>query len=135
LRFLLAPCGKLLYAEWVGGGFPPHPLSVAPLAVQIPAPKGKRMTRRNAWAGLVLALGLSLSLFACKDTKTLQENEQLKTQIADLQKQNGQMGNDLETVTAARDALAKENAALEAKLKPKKAARKPAKKSTRKKHR
>lgn len=92
------------------------------------------MTRRNAWAGLALAVGLSLSLSACKDTKTLQENEQLKAQVADLQKQNGQMGNDLETVTAARDALAKENAALEAKLKPKKSAKKPAKKSTKKKH-
>ncbi|MBZ5662250.1 MAG: hypothetical protein LAO08_17760 [Acidobacteriia bacterium] len=58
----------------------------------------------------------------------------MKAQIADLQKQNGQMGNDLETVTAARDALAKENAALEAKLKPKKTKR-PAQKPAKKKHR
>ena len=92
------------------------------------------MTRRNTWAGLALAVALSLSLTACKDTKTLQENEQLKAQVADLQKQNGQMGNDLETVTAARDALAKENAALEAKLKPRKSKR-PAKKSSIRKHR
>ncbi|MBZ5642157.1 MAG: hypothetical protein LAO19_05310 [Acidobacteriia bacterium] len=92
------------------------------------------MTRRNAWAGLALAVGLSLSLSACKDTKTLQENEQLKAQIADLQKQNGQMGNDLETVTAARDALAKENAALETKLKPSKS-KKPAKKTAKKRRR
>jgi hypothetical protein len=104
------------------------------MAVQIPVMKGQRMTRRNVWAGLALAVGLSLSLSACKDTKTLQENEQLKAQVADLQKQNGQMGNDLETVTAARDALAKENAALEAKLKPKKS-KKPAKKPAKKKHR
>jgi hypothetical protein len=92
------------------------------------------MTRRNAWAGLALAVALSLSLTACKDTKTLQENEQLKAQVADLQKQNGQMGNDLETVTAARDALTKENAALKAQLKPKKSKRS-AKKASSRKHR
>jgi hypothetical protein len=93
------------------------------------------MTQRNTWAGLALAVALSLSLTACKDTKTLQENEQLKTQVADLQKQNGQMGNDLETVTAARDALAKENAALEAKLKPRKVKRTVKKPSSRKRRR
>jgi hypothetical protein len=92
------------------------------------------MTRRNTWAGLALAVALSLTLTACKDTKTLQENEQLKTQVADLQKRNGQMGNDLETVTAARDALAKENATLKAELKPKKSKRS-AKKSSTRKHR
>jgi len=68
--------------------------------------------RKNSFTGLVLALVLSLFLTACKDTKTLQENEQLKSQVAQLQKENGQLGNDLETVTAARDALAKENVAL-----------------------
>ena len=92
------------------------------------------MTRRNTWAGLAVAIVLSLGLTACKDTKTLQENEQLKAQVADLQKQNGQMGNDLETVTASRDALAKENAALEAKLKPRKS-KQPAKKASKRKHR
>ncbi len=90
------------------------------------------MTRRNTWAGLAVTVALSLSLTACKDTKTLQENEQLKAQVADLQKQNGQMGNDLETVTAARDALANENAALKAQLKPKKATRSAKKTSKRK---
>lgn len=44
---------------------------------------------------------------AYQDTKTLQENEQLKAQVADLQRENSQLGNNLETVTAARDALAK----------------------------
>jgi hypothetical protein len=92
------------------------------------------MTRRNAWAGLAVAVALSLSLTACKDTKTLQENEQLKAQVTELQKQNGQMGNDLETMTAARDALAKENAALKAEKKPKKSKR-PAKKASSRKHR
>jgi hypothetical protein len=56
-------------------------------------------------------------LTACKDTKTLQENEQLKAHVAELQKENGQTGNDLETMTAARDDLAKENESLKADLK------------------
>ena len=50
------------------------------------------MTRKNTWAILVVAAALSLPLAACKDTKTLQENDQLKTQVADLQKQNAQVG-------------------------------------------
>ena len=93
------------------------------------------MTRKNALAGFALAVGLSLSLAACKDTKTLQENEQLKAQVADLLKQNGQTGNDLETVTADRDALRKENLALEAQLHAKKPKHTAKKVSKRKHHR
>ena len=74
------------------------------------------MTRKTAWASLILAAGLSLFSTACKDTKTLQENEQLKTQVADLQKQLGQAGNNLDTVTADRDNLKKENEDLKAQL-------------------
>ncbi len=87
------------------------------------------MTRKSTLASLVVAVVLSLSLTACKDTKTLQENEQLKAQVADLQKQNGEMGNNLETVTAARDSLTKENESLKAQIqalkskKPKKKAK------------
>jgi cell division protein FtsB len=77
----------------------------------------RRMTRKSTLASLVVAVALSLSLTACKDTKTLQENEQLKAQVADLQKQNGEMGNNLETVTAARDALTQENDSLKAQIK------------------
>jgi hypothetical protein len=79
--------------------------------------EGWRMTRKSILASLVVAVVVSLSLFGCKDTKTLQENEQLKAQVADLQKQNGEMGNNLETVTAARDALMKENEALQEQIK------------------
>jgi len=75
------------------------------------------MTRKNIWAMLAVTVVLSLLLIACKDTKTLQENEQLKAHVADLQKENGQVGNDLETMTAARDALTKENAKLKAEIK------------------
>lgn len=74
------------------------------------------MTRKSTLASLVVAVVLSLGLTACKDTKTLQENAQLKTQVADLQKQVGEMGNNLETVTAARDALVKENDSLKAQI-------------------
>ena len=75
------------------------------------------MTRKNAWLLLFLAAALSLPLTGCKDTKTLQENEQLKSQVAELQKENGQVRNDLETMTAARDALTKENEKLKAEIK------------------
>jgi peptidoglycan hydrolase CwlO-like protein len=75
------------------------------------------MTRKSTWASLAVAVALSLVLISCKDTKTLQENEQLKAKVADLQKQNGELGNNLETVTAARDALERENENLKAELK------------------
>jgi peptidoglycan hydrolase CwlO-like protein len=79
------------------------------------------MMRKNTWARLAVAVMLSLPLTACKDTKTLQENEQLKAQVAELQKENGQLGNELETVTAARDALTKENEKLKSQMKSRKA--------------
>ena len=75
------------------------------------------MTRKNAWAGLAVAVVLSLPLTACKDAKTLEENEQMKAQVAELQKEIGQLRNELETVTAARDALTKENEELKSKIK------------------
>ena len=81
------------------------------------------MTRKNTWARLAVAAVLSLPLTACNDTKTQQENEQLKAHVAELQKENGEMGNNLETITAARDALMKENEALKAELKARKTKR------------
>jgi peptidoglycan hydrolase CwlO-like protein len=78
---------------------------------------------------------LSLSFTACKDTKTLQENQQLKSQVAQLQKENGQLGNDIETVTAARDELTKENSALQSELSQRKAKRAPAKTASHKRRR
>jgi outer membrane murein-binding lipoprotein Lpp len=93
------------------------------------------MTRKNTWAGLAAAVLLSLPLAACKDTKTLQENEQLKSQVAELQKENGQLGNDLETMTAARDTLAKENEMLKAEVKVRKTKRSGTKAASRKRRR
>jgi peptidoglycan hydrolase CwlO-like protein len=94
-----------------------------------------RMTRKNTWAGLLVAVVLSLPLTACKDTKTLQENEQWKAQVAELQKENSQLGNELETMTAARDALTRENEALKAQMKARKTKRSGKKGTSRTRHR
>jgi hypothetical protein len=93
------------------------------------------MTRKNGWVGLAVAVLLGLPLSACKDTKTLQENEQLKAHVAELQKENGQLGNDLETMIAARDTLAKENETLKAELKARKTKRSGTKAASRKRRR
>jgi len=92
------------------------------------------MTRIRNWALLAVAAALSFPLIGCKDAKTLQENEQLKAQVAELQKENGQVGNDLETMTAARDALTKENEKLKAEIKTLKA-KGSARKTASRKHR
>jgi len=92
------------------------------------------MWRKSTLASFVVAVVLSLSLNACKDAKTQQENEQLKAQVADLQKQNGEMGNNLETMTAPRDALATENDSLKAEIAGMKS-KKPRKKALSRKHR
>jgi peptidoglycan hydrolase CwlO-like protein len=75
------------------------------------------MMRKNTWALLILATAVSLPGTGCKDTTTQHENEQLKAQVAELQKENGQVGNDLETMTSERDALTKENEKLKAEIK------------------
>lgn len=93
------------------------------------------MTRKNTWAILVIAAALSLPLAACKDTKTLQENDQLKTQVADLQKQNAQAASDLAAMTTARDTLTKENESLKAQLAARKPKRSGKKSSSRRHHR
>jgi len=93
------------------------------------------MTRKNAWARLAVAAVLSLPLIGCKDTKTLQENEQLKAHVAELQKENGQLGNNLETMTVARDTLMKENEALRAEIKALKTKRSGTKAASRKRRR
>jgi peptidoglycan hydrolase CwlO-like protein len=84
------------------------------------------MTRKNTWVRFAVALALSLPLAACKDAKTLQENEQLKAHVAELQKENGQLQNDLEAMTADRDELKKDNDKLQAQLKAQKTKKKPA---------
>ena len=75
------------------------------------------MARTNNWARLAMVVLLSFPLISCKDTKTLQENEQLKAQVAELQKENGQLETNLHTMTAARDVLMKENQELKTEIK------------------
>ena len=79
---------------------------------------------RSIFAGFALALVLGLSLAGCQDTKARQENEQLKAQILQLQKDAGDLGNRI-------DVLTKENAELKAENERLKA--KPAKKSSKSK--
>jgi regulator of replication initiation timing len=63
--------------------------------------------RKNSLAGLLLVASLGLPMAACQDTKARQENEQLKGQLADIQKQNTDLSGRV-------DALAKENSDLSA---------------------
>jgi len=91
------------------------------------------MTRSNTWAIIAVTMLLSLPLAACKDTKTLQENQQLKSQVAQLQKENGKAVNDLESMTAERDTLTKENEQLKSEIKTLKA-KKSGKKTAGRKH-
>jgi peptidoglycan hydrolase CwlO-like protein len=93
------------------------------------------MMRKNTWVKLAVALALSLPLSACKDTKTLQENEQLKAHVAELQKENGQLRNDLDAMTTERDELTKENEALKAEIKALKTKHSGKKAASRKRHR
>jgi predicted RNase H-like nuclease (RuvC/YqgF family) len=82
---------------------------------------------KSILAGWGLAIALSLSLAACQDTKARQENEQLKAQVLQLQKDAGDLGNRI-------DVLTKENAELKAEIEREKTKR-PAKKSAKSKHR
>ena len=77
-------------------------------------------------AGFAFAVTLSLSLVACQDTKARQENEQLKAQILQLQKDAGDLGNRIDVLTKENTELKAENERLKTKH--------PAKKSSRSKH-
>jgi FtsZ-binding cell division protein ZapB len=91
--------------------------------------------RNNSLAGLIAAIVLSLSLTACKDTKTLQENGQLKAQVAELQKENAELGNNIQSLKVSQDALAKENETLKAEVKSPKTKRPATKAAVRKRRR
>ncbi len=56
---------------------------------------------------VLLALGMSLA--SCRDSKTLEENEQLKAHVLQLQKDTGDLGNRV-------DVLTKENADLKVQI-------------------
>ena len=82
---------------------------------------------RSIFAGCTLAVVLGLTLAGCQDTKARQENEQLKAQILQLQKDAGDLGNRIDVLTKENSELKAENERLKAKQ--------PAKKSSRSKHR
>jgi regulator of replication initiation timing len=83
--------------------------------------------RKNTLAGIALALALSFSLIGCEDTKARQENEQLKAHVAQLEKDNADLGTRIDSLTKDNATLAEENARLKAKAAP-------AKKSSKSKH-
>ena len=71
--------------------------------------------RKNTIAGLLLAVALGLPLIGCEDTKARQENEQLKAHVAELVKNNGDLGNRVDALTQENTALKQENERLKAK--------------------
>jgi len=71
--------------------------------------------RKNTMASLLLVVALDLPLIACEDTKARQENEQLKAHVAELVKENGDLGNRVDELTQENTALKQENEGLKAK--------------------
>ena len=71
--------------------------------------------RKNTIAALVLAVAMSLSLTACQDTKARQENERLKAQLSQLEKDNGDLQNHVDALTQENAELKQENETLKAK--------------------
>jgi len=67
---------------------------------------------------------LGLSMAACQDTKARHENEQLKANLSELEKDNGDLQNRIDALTQENADLKQENERLKAKkVKPKKTAR------------
>jgi regulator of replication initiation timing len=70
---------------------------------------------KKTMASLLFATALGLPLIACEDTKARQENEQLKAHVAELVKENGNLGNSVDALTQENAALKEENERLKAK--------------------
>jgi hypothetical protein len=80
--------------------------------------------RKKTAGTWMLALALGLPLAACQDTKTLKENEQLKTHVAELEKSNADLESRIDGLTKENAALAADNDKLKQKPTPKKKAAK-----------
>ena len=78
---------------------------------------------RNILGGFALAVTLALSLAACQDTKARQENEQLKAQVLQLQKDAGDLGNRIDVLTKENTELKAENERLKTKHPAKKSSK------------
>jgi len=70
---------------------------------------------KNTIAGLALTAALGLWLLGCQDTKARQENEQLKAHVLQLQKDTGELGNRIDTLTKENADLRAENESLKTK--------------------
>ena len=79
--------------------------------------------RKNTAGGLILALALGLPMAACQDTKTLKENEQLKTHVTELEKSNADLENRIDGLTKENAALAADNEKLKQALPKKKSSK------------
>jgi len=79
-------------------------------------------------ASLLLAASLGLPFAACQDTKARQENEQLKTQLAEVQKQNTDLSGRVDALAKENSDLSAENEKLKAQIPHKKKAAKATKK-------
>jgi regulator of replication initiation timing len=87
--------------------------------------------RKNGVASLLLAASLGLPLAACQDTKARAENEQLKGQLADIQKQNTDLSGRVDALAKENSDLSAENEKLKAQIPHKKSAAKSSKKHRR----
>jgi outer membrane murein-binding lipoprotein Lpp len=79
--------------------------------------------RKNTMIGLLFAVALGLSLIGCENAKARQENEQLKAHVAELVKESGDLGNQVDALTQENAALKQENEQLKRTAKTKKTKR------------
>ena len=77
--------------------------------------------RKNIMVALLLAAVTSVTLMGCEDTKARQENEQLKTHVAELVNESGDLGNRVDALTQENAALRQENEQLKKNAKTKNA--------------
>jgi regulator of replication initiation timing len=68
--------------------------------------------RKGILAGLIPTLALAVTLTACQDTKARQENDQLRSQVAELQKENNELNSRVDSLTKDNAALKDENEKL-----------------------
>lgn len=83
---------------------------------------------KNVTLKLALVGALCLTIIGCEDTKAHQENDQLKARVAELVKENGNLGNNVDALTQENTALKHENEQLKARTSK-------SKKSSKKHHR